>query len=142
MGFVEVYDYPPGKADWSASGLPMEGTRAIVLTIGVAARRDVPTCAPKEKVGVAKKRVREAGFDRCVVVSKERVVLGLLREEGLATDPEAVVEEIMRNGPATFRADEPVEKVRKRMRARGASAVLVTTPGGGLVGLFMLAEKR
>ncbi len=136
MGFSEVYDYPPGKADWSASGLSMEVTQASVPIIGDAARRDVPTCAPAEKVRVVRKRVHEAGEDRCVVLNEERVVLGLLREKELATDREAIAEEVMRNGPATFRPDEPLEKVHKRMRDRGASAVLVTTPDGKLVGLL------
>lgn len=135
MGFGEVYDYVPGKADWSASGLPTEGTLAGVLKIGNAARRDVPTCSPAEKVGAVRERLRKAGWDRCAVVSKEQVVLGLLREETDA-DPEATVEEVMRNGPATFRPDEPVRKMAKRMRDRGASAVLVTTSDGRLVGIL------
>lgn len=96
----------------------------------------MPTCAPAEKVGAARRRLSEAGWDRCVVVSKERVVLGLLREKELAADPGATAEEAMRNGPATFRPDEPVEKVVKRMREREASALLVTTPDGKLIGLL------
>ena len=63
MGFEKVYDYVPGKADWSASGLPTEGTLASVLTIGDAARRDVPTCSPAEKVAAARERVRKAGWE-------------------------------------------------------------------------------
>jgi CBS domain-containing protein len=73
----------PGKADWSASGFPIEGTLADVTTIGKAARRDIPTCSPAEKVGAARERARKAGQDRCVVVNEERVVLGLLREKEL-----------------------------------------------------------
>ena len=42
----------------------------------------------------------------------------------------------MRRGPATFRPDEPVEKMAKQMRERGASAVLVTTSEGRLLGLL------
>ena len=53
-----------------------------------------------------------------MVVGKERVVLGLLREKELVADPEATAEEAMRNGSATFRPDEPVEKMAKRMRER------------------------
>ena len=71
-----------------------------------------------------------------MVVSKERVVLGLLREKELDSDPEATAEEAMRNGPATFRPDESIEKMAKRMRERGASAVLVTTSDGRLVGVL------
>jgi CBS domain-containing protein len=48
----------------------------------------------------------------------------------------------MRNGPATFRPNEPVEKTLKGMRARGASAVLVTTSDGRLVGLMYREEAE
>src|SRR5215217_3351634 len=136
IGFEKVYDYVPGKAAWFADGLPKEGKLASVPVIGDAARRDVPTCAPAEKVGAARERVRKAGLDRCVVVSKERVVLGLLREKELSSDPEVPVEEVMRNGPATFRPNEPVWKMVQRMHDREATAVLVTTSDDRLVGLL------
>ena len=135
LGFARVYDYTPGKAAWFASGLQKEGRLASVPVIGDAAKRDVPTCAPAEKIGVVRQRMHKAGWDRCVVVNNERVVLGLLREKELASDARATAEEVMRNGPATFRPDEPVGKMAKRMRDRGARTVLVTTSDGRLVGL-------
>jgi CBS domain-containing protein len=136
LGFSEVYDYVPGKVDWFAAGLPKEGKLAEVPTVGEAARRDVPTCSPEEKLGEARRRTDAAALDRCVVVNEERVVLGLLREKELGSDPEAAVEKAMRLGPATFRPDEPVEKVGRRMRDRGVSAVLVTTSDGKLIGVL------
>jgi CBS domain-containing protein len=136
LGFERVHDYVPGKADWFASGLPKEGRLASVRTIGDAARREVSTCAPVEKIGVVRERVRKMGWDRCVVVNKERVVLGLLRDKELSSDPKVPVEEAMRNGPATFRPNEPVGKMAKRMQDREARAVLVTTSDGRLVGLL------
>ena len=136
LGFEKVYDYVPGKADWFASGLPKEGRLASVPTIGDAARRDVPTCAPAEKIENARSRVQAAGWDACVVVNKERVVLGLLREKELSSDPGATVEQVMRSGPTTFRPDVPVGKMAERMRERGAHTVLVTTSDGRLVGLL------
>ena len=89
------------------------------MDVDDTARRDAPTCAPTEKVGDVRDRTRRVGWDRCVVVNEERVVLGLLREKELDADPEATAQEAMRNGPATFRPDEPVEKVAKQMRERG-----------------------
>ena len=136
LGFEKVYNYVPGKADWAASGLPREGTLASVPTIGDAARPDVPTCTPEEKVGDARDRVQPAGWNACVVVNKERVVLGLLREKELALDPDVRVEQVMRNGPTTTRPNEPGEKMAKRMRERGARTILVTTSDGRLVGLL------
>jgi predicted transcriptional regulator len=136
LDFEKVYDYVPGKADWFASGLPREGRLASVPTIGDTARRDVPTCAPAEKVDNAWDRVWAAGWDACVVVNKERVVLGLLREKELSSDPGATVERVMRSGPTTFRPDAPVGKMAERMRERGARTVLVTTSDGRLFGLL------
>ncbi len=148
LGFEKVYDYVPGKADWAASGLPTEGTLAAVTSAGDAARRDVPTCAPEEKASEAWEHARRAGWDRCVVVNGERVVLGLLREKDLTSDPGASVEDVMRDGPATFRPDAPASKMARRMSERGASAVVVTTSDGRLVGLLYrkdaerLADER
>jgi len=126
----------PGKADWFASGLPKEGKLASIPTIGEAARRDVPTCGPEEKVADARERTRKAGWDRCVAVNEGRVVLGLLREEELSSDPESIVETVMRNGPTAFRPHLPARKLAERMRERGASSILVTTSDGRLVGLL------
>ena len=119
LGFERVYDYVPGKADWFASGLPKEGRLALVPTIGDAARWEVPTCAPVEKIGVV----------------RERVVRGLMREKELAPDAKAAPGGVRRTVPATCRPDEPVGKTAKRMQDRGARTVLVTTSDGRLVGL-------
>jgi Mg/Co/Ni transporter MgtE len=81
-----------------------------------------------------RERGQKAGWDRCVVVNKERVVLGLLRDKELSSDPKVPVQEAMRNGPATFQPNEPVGNMAKRMQDREATAVLVTTSDGRLVG--------
>ncbi len=136
LGFTKVHDYAPSKVDWFAAGLPMEGALASVPTAGGVARGDVPTCAPGERVGEVRGRVRGTGWDRCVVVNEERIVLGLLRGKDLTSDPEATVEEAMRPGPTTVRPDTPAEKMAERMRKRGTASVVVTTPDGELVGLM------
>jgi CBS domain-containing protein len=136
LGFSEVYDYAPGKVDWSAAGLPMEGELASVPTVGDIARRDVPTCVLEQKVGEVHERIRASGWDRCVVVNKGQVVLGLLREKELAADPEASAEAAMRPGPTTIRPDTPAKKMAERMNKRGTASVVVTTPDGVLVGLM------
>ncbi len=136
LSFSEVYDYAPSKVDWSAAGLPTEGELASVPTVGDMARTDVPTCTPKEKVVEVRGRVRETDWDRCVVVSKQGIVLGLLREKELAADSEAAAEEAMRPGPTTVRPDTPAQKMAERMKKRGTASVLVTTPDGEFVGLM------
>jgi Mg/Co/Ni transporter MgtE len=74
------------------------------------------------------------GLGRLRGRDKERVVLGLLREKELSSDPGATVAWVMRSGPATFRPDVPVGKMAERIRERGARTVLVTTSDGRLVG--------
>jgi CBS domain-containing protein len=142
LGFTEAYDYAPSKVDWFAAGLPMEGELADAPTVGDVARKDVPTCAPDEKLGEVRERLRDTGWDRCAVVNEERIVLGLLREKDLAPDLEATAEDAMRPGPTTVRPDTPAGKMAERMRKRGAASVLVTTPDGELVGLVHRSDAE
>jgi hypothetical protein len=44
LGFTQVFDYAAGKADWTSTGLPTEGTLADQPRAGDIAQRDVPTC--------------------------------------------------------------------------------------------------
>src|SRR5258707_7659419 len=105
LGFTEVYDYAAGKADWLAWGLPRGGRVAQVPTVGEVARRDVPTCGLADRVADAKARAQAAGFDACVVVNAQRVVLGLLRGRELDADPAATAQQVMQAGPTTYRPD-------------------------------------
>src|ERR671932_780533 len=84
LGFSEVYDYKEGKLDWLAAGLPTEGTNAAKPRAGDVARKDVPTCSLGEKLGSVAKKAAAAGWNACVVVNEERVVLGLLKVEDAA----------------------------------------------------------
>ena len=102
----------------------------------------MPTCGPEERIADARDRAREAGFDRSVVVNEARVVFGLLLQEEWAKHPESYVESVMRAGPVTFRPYEPVRQLTERMRERGATSMLATTPDGKLVGLLYRKEAE
>ncbi len=136
MGFTQVYDYEAGKQSWLASGLPTEGRFAGLPRAGDVARDDVPTCRLDERLGDVRKRGRDAGWDACVVVNDERVVLGLLREEHLEGDPEATVEEAMSPGPSTFRPHVFIVEMAEYMSRHGLPGTPVTTGDGVLVGFL------
>ena len=85
LGFSEAYDYAPSKVDWFAAGLPMEGELSVIPTVGDAARKDVPTCAPAESVGEVHERIRGTGWDRCVVVLTDLPALPLAFAAGAGT---------------------------------------------------------
>jgi CBS domain-containing protein len=130
-----VYHYRTGKQDWMGAGLPTEGTNTQRPRLVDVLRPDVPTCALGERLGDVRDRVIAAGWDACVVVSQDRVVLGLLRAEELQADPELPVERVMRPGPSTYRPFVSVAEMRRTMIERNLPNSPVTTSDGKLVGL-------
>lgn len=134
LGFTHVYDYVPGKADWYARGLPLEGQQAGAPRAGTLAQRDVPVCRLADSVDVAQGRTRDAGWDACVVVDESDVVLGVIEGSAWDTDSQASVEQVMEEGPATFRPSASLDMVVTYMNRRHLDRVLVTTSDGRLVG--------
>jgi len=137
LGFLEVYDYPGGKLDWLAAGLPTEGTNATKARAGTLARKDVPTCALDERLGAVRERAHALGWDAAVVVNAERVVLGLLRAKELAGDADRLISEVMRPGPSTFRPYVLADELAKKMIDRKLESSPITTSDGRLVGLLL-----
>ena len=117
------------------AGLPTEGTNTQRPRLVDVVRRDVPTCSLGERLGDIHDRVVAAGWDACVVVSQERVVLGLLRAKELQADPQLSVDHVMRPGPSTYRPFVSVEEMRRTMIERNLESSPVTTSDGKLVGL-------
>ena len=87
LGFSKVFDYVAGKADWMASGLPVEGKLADYPRAGSVARTDIPTCRLTDRLGDARDRTLDADQNVCVVVNDDRIVLGRLRGDALRGDP-------------------------------------------------------
>jgi CBS domain-containing protein len=115
--------------------LPTEGTNSQRPRLVDVVRRDVPTCSLGERLGDVRDRAIAAGWDACVVVSQDRVVLGLLRAKELQADPRLLVERVMRPGPSTYRPFVSVEEMRRTMTERNLESSPVTTSDGKLVGL-------
>jgi predicted transcriptional regulator len=131
-----VHDYVNGKLDWLAAGLPTEGTNAERPRAGTVARGDVPTCRLDEPVGAVRERVRAAGWDACVVVNDERVVLGMLREAELDRDDGEQIERVMRPGPSTFRPHVPIGEMARFMVAHDLTTSPITSSDGRLIGVL------
>ena len=115
--------------------MPIEGTNTQLPRLVDVVRRDAPTCSLAERLGDVRDRVIAAGWDACVVVSQDRVVLGLLRAKELQADPHLLVERVMRPGPSTYRPSVSVEEMRRTMTERNLENSPVTTSDGKLVGL-------
>jgi predicted transcriptional regulator len=137
LGFGEVYDYVDGKVDWMAAGLPTEGTNALQPRAGDTARKDVPTCGLKDRLGDVHERAAARGWDSVVVVNDERVVLGLLRSKEMAKDPDQIIEQAMRPGPSTYRPFTSLHEMAHVMIEHKLESSPITTSNGHLVGLLL-----
>jgi Mg/Co/Ni transporter MgtE len=137
MGFRDVHDYVTGKLDWMAAGLPTDGTHAERPRAGDVARKDAPTCRMDEPIGEVRARAEAAGFDACVVVNEERVVMGLLRTKELRTEGDERVERVMRPGPSTYRPYVAIEEMAHVMVDHDLPNAPITTSDGRLVGLLL-----
>jgi len=144
LGFTRVYRYRPGKANWLANGLPSEGTQANVPRAGQVTRADVPTCRLGERIGDVRQRVTATGWDMCLVVTDDNVVLGRLRGKALQAEPTARVDDVMEEGPTTIRPDTLLADIVPSMQQRHVESIVVTTPDGRLIGVMFrqAAEAR
>jgi hypothetical protein len=134
LGFQKVYRYQPGKADWLAAQLPVEGARADTRTAADVARRDVPTCKLGARVTEVAEQVRDGGWPLAVVLNERRIVLGKLRPRDLDAQPDALAAEIMVEGPRTIRGTRAAAEMARWLDERGVPGVLVTTADGELIG--------
>jgi CBS domain-containing protein len=143
LGFEDVYWYGPGKMDWVAFGLPVEGKLATRLA-GDAIRRDAPTCSLVENVADVRPRLGPAGWSQCVVTDERNVVLGRVHRSDLDRDGETPIEQVMESGPSTYRPSVPLEEMLQAMKSGGHETVLITRSDGVFLGLLNRqdAEER
>jgi CBS domain-containing protein len=135
LGFRRVYDYVAGKKSWGSFGLPREGTSVPARSAGDAARRDVPTCRRDEPLADVQERVRVGGWDACIVVEADGIVLGRIGRKALSSKGDVSAEEAMSPGPSTVRPSIGTDALLERMRERNVTSFVITTPDGRLVGL-------
>jgi len=97
----------------------------------------VPTCSLQDRLGEVRDRVRKNGWEVCVVVNEERIVLGLLRSRELDGDGVQTIERSMRPGPSTFRPNVPIQEMAEYMVEHDLPSSPITTSEGRLVGVLL-----
>ncbi|HEX9547403.1 MAG TPA: hypothetical protein VF942_08710, partial [Acidimicrobiales bacterium] len=70
------------------------------------------------------------------VVNDQRVVQGRLRLDRLDAADARPAEEAMEPGPTTIRDDADLAETTARMRQRGVATLIVSDPGGVLLGVL------
>jgi hypothetical protein len=104
FGVEKICVYVAGKQDWLGFDLPFEGSLTETRIAGRSANRDVPVCGPLDKMAELRRRAEQAGWQECVVINDNRVVLGLLNREAWLAGDELPAEEAMDPAPLTLPA--------------------------------------
>jgi Mg/Co/Ni transporter MgtE len=136
LGFKQVYDYSPGKVDWLAHGLPVDGTHAQRPTAGSLARQDVATCTLDTSIADALEAIVGSAYGFALVVSSGGVLIGRVVRSTLETTPKnEAVEGILEPGPSTIRPHLTPEELRHRLEGSDVRTLVVTRPDGTLIGV-------
>src|SRR2546421_6574892 len=140
IGFTRVYDYVAGKADWGSFGLLLEGTKGA--RAGEHVRADVPTCRLEDRLQDVRRSVSAAGWDTCIVVNEQRVVLGRLGRKALASEQDVTVDAAMTAEPSTVRPSIMLAEIVERMQSQKLTSALVTRSDGRLVGVLRRTDAE
>ena len=130
----------PGKLDWLARGLPVEGDQQPVPRVKDLVRDDAVRAGRGEPVGEVRPRVEASPYGFALVVADDGTLLGRLRRRALEGDPEASAEQAMEPGPSTVRLDTDAAELAERLRQRDLKTAVVTDPEGRLVGVVRRAD--
>jgi CBS domain-containing protein len=135
LGFDRVYDYVPGKVDWLARGLPVEGSKAGEPRVFDRMRTDVATCALDTPISEVRERLEASGQGFALVVTSDGIILGRVPRSELGDDDAATAEAVMSPGPSTVRPDTEIAELRRKLDGRGLKTAVVSTPEGRLMGI-------
>lgn len=132
----EAHDYAPGKVDWMAHGLPLEGSLAARPTALSLIRDDVATCALEDRADEVGQSIDASPYGFALALVRSGVVLGRVRRSALeGADPAARVEAVMEPGPSTIRPHVTVEELSARLARSDVRTLIVTDPEGKLLGV-------
>ena len=135
LGFGEVYDYVPGKVDWLAHGLAVEGKRTVAPIAGRAMRDDAALCRPGDRIADVCEAIERSPYPFALVTTDDRTLVGRARLSALDPASERPVFDVAEPGPKTFRPHAAAEKVAGFLADKGFRWAIVTTPEGRLLGV-------
>jgi predicted transcriptional regulator len=131
-----VYDYVPGKVDWLARDLPVEGERAGDRRVGAFARADAATCALDARAADVLADIEASPYGFALVLADDGTLLGRLPRSAIEEgDADATAEALMSPGPSTVRPDSDVGELREKLEKRDLKTAIVSTPEGRPLGV-------
>jgi CBS domain-containing protein len=125
----------PGKVDWLAHNLPVEGDRPDFPTAGRVIRDDAPFCRPADRMAEVRESIERSPYPFALVTSDDRTLLGRVPSSALDPGSERPVWDVAEPGPKTFRPHVAAEKVVAVLADKGLRWAIVTTPEGRVLGV-------
>ena len=125
----------PGKVDWLAHNLAVEGTSPEAVTVGGLMRDDVVRCAWTDSAADVHASIKASPYPFALVTSEGGTVLGRVPASRLDPDSEDPVGDLAEPGPKTFRPHHSVGNVAGHLAEKDLRWAIVTTPEGRLLGV-------
>ena len=125
----------PGKVDWLANNLPVEGDRPYAPIAGRAMRDDAVRCRPTDRIADVLESIQGSPYPFALVTSDDGTLLGRAPASALDPTSERPVWDVAQPGPKTFRPHVEAEKVVEVLAEKGYRWAIVTTPEGRLLGV-------
>jgi CBS domain-containing protein len=125
----------PGKVDWLAHNLPVEGDRAVAPIAGRVLRGDAVLCRPTARVADVRASIERSPYPFALVTSQDGTLLGRAPLSALDADSERPVFDVAEPGPKTFRPHVSAEKVVGVLADKGLRWAILTTPEGRVLGV-------
>ncbi|HET6869064.1 MAG TPA: CBS domain-containing protein [Solirubrobacteraceae bacterium] len=125
----------PGKVDWLAHALPVEGERPDAPIAGRAMRDDAALCGPTDRISHVSKLIERSPYPFALVTSDDRTLLGRAPSSALDRGSEDPVWDVAEPGPKTFRPHAAAEKVAGVLADKGLRWAIITTPEGRFLGI-------
>ena len=125
----------PGKVDWLASNLPVEGDRPYAPIAGRAMRDDAVRCRPTDRIADVLESIQGSPYPFALVTSNDGTLLGRAPASALDPASQRPVWDVAQPGPKTFRPHVTAAKVAEVLAEKGYRWAIVTTPEGRLLGV-------
>lgn len=126
----------PGKVDWLAHNLEVEGEDPDPPTVGRLMRGgDVVRCGPADRATGVRESIERSPYPFGLVTGEDGTLLGRVRASALDVGSEDPVGALAEPGPKTFRPHRSAENVARQLAEKDLRWAIVTTPEGRLLGV-------
>ena len=125
----------PGKVDWLAHNLPVEGDKPDAPIAARAMRDDAVLCRPGDRIAEVRDSIKRSPYPFALVTSEDGTLLGRAPLSALDADSDRPVFAVAEPGPKTFRPHVSADKVVGVLADKDLRWAIITTPEGRVLGV-------